>query len=323
MIMTMAAELVDASSGSLMISDKSGRILRVVSALGMNPVLARSISTKKGKGIAGMVAASGTPLLVTDIEQDRCFGRPNRIRFSTKSCISLPLQFKETTIGVLNLADKKNGTPFIPSDQEILCTFLEQATIILGRSNALRKAKLNSITDPLTGLYNMRFLKKRFNEELSRSIRHNLNLTLIILSLDNISRQQGPRERGQTQMTVKKTARILTSSLRDIDLVGRSSEVEFCLILPATPKKEGAFVAERIIRAVTEGLAKDDDLSGGQSVHISAGIAFYPEDGASSADLIKVARNGISPRVTNLVGKSVPPTTNMTARTSSSVLTSA
>jgi diguanylate cyclase (GGDEF)-like protein len=317
LIVAMAAELVDASSGSLMILDNNSKILRVVSALGMNPVLARSLSTKKGEGIAGMVAATGTPLLVTDIEQEPYFGRPNRKRFGTKSCISLPLQFKGTTIGVLNLADKKNSAPFILPDQEILGTFLEQATIILGRSTALRKARLNSITDPLTGLYNMRFLKKRLNEELSRSIRHNLHLTLIIVRLENLTRHQGVKARAHTQWVVKKMAQILTASLRDIDLVGRSSEVEFCLVLPATPKKEGAFVAERIARAIKVELAKDNDSSDRQSLHISTGIAFFPEDGASSADLIKAARNAIFQRDAEAGGKSALPLSDLTARAAS------
>lgn len=291
MIVVMAAELVDASSGSLMIVDKNSKILRVVSAIGMNPVLARSLSTKIGEGIAGRVAANGTPLLVTDIEQEHYCGRPNRIRFGTKSCISLPLRFKGTTIGVLNLADKKNSAPFIPPDQEILSTFMEQAAIILERSNALKKARLNTIADPLTGLYNMRFLKKRFNEELSRSIRHNLQLTLIIVRLDYFTRHQDAKDRVDAHWVVKEMARILTASLRDIDLLGRSGEVEFCLILPATPKKEGAFVAERITRTIKDELDKGNESL---STQISVGIASFPEDGASSADLIRAARIAIS-----------------------------
>ena len=294
LIVEMAAELVDASSGSLMIIDMKSKILRVVAARGINPLFARSLSTRIGEGIAGRVAAKGVPLLIKDIEQEQHVARRNRIRFVTKSCISLPLRFKGKTVGVLNLADKKNNAPFMTVDQEILTTFTEQATIILERSSALKKAKLNTITDPLTGLYNLRFLKKRFNEELSRSIRHNLQLTLIIVRLDNISTYQGTSGRGNVNRIVNETARILNASLRDIDLVGRSGEVEFCLILPSTPKKEGVFVADRIKRTITEELNKGSESLNLQFVNICTGIASFPEDGASSADLIKAARIDIS-----------------------------
>jgi diguanylate cyclase (GGDEF)-like protein len=154
---------------------------------------------------------------------------------------------------------------------------------------------MNIITDPLTGLYNARFLKKRFNEELSRSIRHNLQLTLIIVRLDNTGRTQDIKGRADLTHVVKEMARILTASLRDIDLVGRSGEVEFSLILPATPKKEGAFVAERITRTIIAELERGNDSINRQSMQLSAGIAFFPEDGASSAELTKAARSNISP----------------------------
>jgi diguanylate cyclase (GGDEF)-like protein len=307
MILVMAAELVDASSGSLMLVDKNSKRLRVASALGMNPVLAKSLSTKIGEGIAGSVAANGTPLLVTDIEQEQYWGRPNRIRFGTKSCISFPLRFKGTTIGVLNLADKKNRAPFITPDQEILSTFMEQATINLERSTALRKAILNSVTDPLTGLYNLRFLKKRFNEELSRSIRHNLLLTFIIVRLDDVTRHQSAKDRVNVNEVVKEMARNLTASLRDIDLVGRSGEVEFCLILPSTPKKEGVLVVKRITRTIEDKLGKGNNSLNKYYMHISVGIASFPEDGASSADLINAARIAISHVDAEERGKSVLP----------------
>jgi diguanylate cyclase (GGDEF)-like protein len=291
MIVEMAAELVDASNGSLMIIDKKSNILHVVSALGIHPAVARSLTARIGEGIAGKVAVSGTPILVTDIEKEQHIGRGNRIRFSTKSCISLPLRFKGTTIGVLNLADKKNYAPFTPADQDILSTFSEQAAIILGRTTLLKNARLNNVSDPLTGLYNIRFLKQRFKEELSRSLRHNLQLSLIVVSLGTRQIVGVP---GNTDRAVKNVARILVTSLRDIDLLGRSGETEFCLVLPSTPLKEGTFVAERIQRAISEefnsGIGPTDALC----MPVNTGIASFPEDGASAAELIRAARSRIS-----------------------------
>jgi diguanylate cyclase (GGDEF)-like protein len=290
MIVEMAAELVDASNGSLMIIDKKTNILHVVSALGIHPAVARSLTARIGEGIAGRVAVSGTPILVTDIEKEQQIGRGNRIRFGTKSCISLPLRFKGTTIGVLNLADKKNNAPFTPADQEILSTFSEQATIILGRSTLLKKAQLNTISDPLTGLYTFRFLKQRFNEELSRSMRHNLRLSVIVVSL-------GPGMSADKDGVLKNVARILVTSLRDIDLLGRSGGAEFCLVLPSTPFKEGAFVADRIKRAIKDEFSRGFTQHGGMSMPVNAGIASFPEDGASAAELIKIARSRSSQTV--------------------------
>lgn len=292
LIMEMSAELVEASNGSLMLFDKCGKILRVKSSLGLNPVLAKSFSTKIGEGIAGKVAASGTPILITDIEHDLNMGRRNRIRFGTKSCVSLPLRLKGTIIGVLNLADKKNSAPFTHADQEILSTFIDQAIIILERTNTLKKAILNTITDPLTGLYNLRFIRKRLNEELSRSIRYNLQLSMIIVSLDNFDPIDAAHGRVLAGSVMKETARILNSSLRDIDLVGRFGEAEFCVILPSTPKKEAMLVAERVQRTIRKELGNGKQNM--ESVTTSIGIASFSDDGASPGEIINAARTALS-----------------------------
>lgn len=293
MIMEMSAELVDASSGSLMLLEKCGKILRITSSLGINPHLAKSFSTKVGEGIAGKVAASGNPILITDIEQDMNIGRRNRTRFDTKSCLSLPLRLKGTVIGVLNLADKKNNAPFTRADQDILTTFIDQAIVILEKTTTLKKAILNTISDPLTGLYNLRFIRKRLNEELSRSIRYNLQLSLSIVSVKGNGRSiDGGR--SITSGNLKEVARVLNSSLRDIDLIGRFGEEEFCVILPSTPKKEAMLVSDRILRTIRKEMSngKDEQLS--ESLAISIGVASFPDDGASPGDIITAARTAVS-----------------------------
>jgi diguanylate cyclase (GGDEF)-like protein len=291
LMMEMAAELVNAANGSLMLIDKSGKILRIVASLGINTALAQSLYTRIDEGIAGRVAASGTPLLIKDIEQECHWNRQNRIRFVTKSCISLPLRFKGKTIGVLNLADKKNNLPFVSDDQEVLSTFIDQATVILVRTTSLRKAKQNSATDPLTGLYNQSFVRKRLNEELSRSIRYNLPLTFIIASLDNFTTVKNYGSQTHKDHLVKKMARILNTSLRDIDVAGRFGEKEFCIILPSTPMKESVNVIERIKHAINKELSNGDDSA---KRELSIGIASFPENGTSSDDMIIFARAALS-----------------------------
>ena len=295
LIMEMSAELLDAAHGSLMLIDKTGKFLRIASALGINPVLAQSLRARMDEGIAGRVAASGVPLLIKDVEQEQMLGRQNRIRFVTRSCISLPLRFKGKTIGVINLADKKNNTPFTADDQDILANFIDQATVILVRSTTLRTAKQNTVTDPLTGLYNPSFVKKRLNEELSRSIRCKLPLTLILAGLDNFTTcQRRGGNRADPHLFVKEMARILSTSMRDIDLVGRFGEKEFCVILPSTPMKESVHVAERIKRSINKELTYGSDSQNQEFMTTSVGIASFPENGASSKDMINSARAALS-----------------------------
>jgi diguanylate cyclase (GGDEF)-like protein len=291
LIMEMAAELVDAANGHLMLIDKSGNMLRIAASIGVNPILAQSLRTIVDEGITGRMDACGTPLLIKDIEQEGQLGRQNQI---TKSSISLPFRFKEKIIGVINLADKINNAPFTSDDQKVLSTFIDQATVILVRAAFLRKAHQNSVTDPLTGLYNTSFLRKRLNEELSRSIRYNLPLTTIIASLDNLTTGKNHGNHPHADRLVKEFARILNASLRGTDLVGRFGEKEFCVILPSTPLKESVYVAKRINCSVKKELSYASDSPNQEFMTASVGIASFPENGSSSKDMINAARAALS-----------------------------
>jgi diguanylate cyclase (GGDEF)-like protein len=291
-ILGMAADLVDATCGSLMFIDESGSQLKIESALGMNLHLAQSMVVQVGNGIAGKVAASGNPLLVNDIEKDRRVGTPNRPRFKTKSFVSIPIKLREDTIGVLNLSDKKNQGIFTDADLKILITFTDHASIMIERALSIERADILeqlSITDHLTGLYNRRFLKRRMEEELARSVRHNLNLTVMLIDLDHFKIYNDLCGHLAGDRALKRTAKILSDTARQMDVVTRYGGEEFCIILPGTSKKESIFVAERIRREIEgEEFPHEENLPLGR-LTASIGIASFPEDGTTEASLVKSA----------------------------------
>lgn len=291
-ILAMAADLVDASCGSLMFIDENGENLKIEAALGMNMQLAKSMAVQVGSGIAGKVAAGGHPLLVNDIEKDKRVGIPNRPRFKTKSFVSIPVKLREETIGVLNLSDKKNQGIFTEADLNLLITFANHASIMIERSLSIERAgflEQLSITDPLTGLYNRRFLKRRMEEELSRSIRQNLSLTVMMIDLDNFKIYNDLCGHLAGDRALKKMARILSDAARQMDVVTRYGGEEFCIILPGTSKKESIFVAERMRREIEgEEFPHEENLPLGR-LTASIGVASYPEDGATEALLLKAA----------------------------------
>src|SRR4029079_18355610 len=83
--------------------------------------------------------------------------------------------------------DKKNLAPFNDADLQLVCSFANLASLMIERSLVLEESvrfEQLSVTDSLTGLYNRRFLKSRLEEELSRSLRQGLNLTILFIDLD-------------------------------------------------------------------------------------------------------------------------------------------
>lgn len=281
-ILETAADLIRASSGSLMLVDESGRNLRIESVKGMNLQLARSMSARVGRGIAGKVAETGEPLLVTDIEKDSRVRIANRTRFRTKSFLSIPLRVKGNVIGVLNLSDKGDGTVFTAEDLELLTEVARYACVVLERTEFSEKAAQledMTVTDPLTGLYNRRYLELRLEEEISRGVRHQQSFTLMLVDLDNFKVYNDLCGHAAGDVVLKKTARLLKNSARQMDVVTRIGGERFCIILPATPGKDSLSVAERFRFEVERaGFTHEENLPLGR-LTVSIGLASFPGNG--------------------------------------------
>lgn len=291
-MLEMAADLVQASSGSLMLMDDAGENLRIQWVKGMNQQLAKSIRIPVGKNIAGKVARSAQPLLVHDIEKDSRCGIQNRPRFKTKSFVSIPFRLKGKVAGVLNLSDKQTGQQFTEADITLLSSFTEHVCTMVGRVESLEMSSQFeelSLTDHLTGIYNRRFLTKRMEEELNRCSRHDLNLTILFLDLDHFKKFNDTYGHLAGDEALKQIAALLSSAARQMDIVARYGGEEFCIILPNTTKKQSVLLAERIRRAVeNESFYTGENLPVGKMT-VSIGVASYPEDGDTLADLVKGA----------------------------------
>jgi diguanylate cyclase (GGDEF)-like protein len=291
-ILGLSAELLTATSGSLMLLDSNDGTLKIAVAKGMTPSLAKAMSVSYGEGIAGRVAKSGFPMLVNDIERDKRVATRNRPRFKTKSFVSLPLELENRLVGVLNLADKSSGDNFTEADLSLVQSFAKHAVLMLKRVAILEKAgqleKL-AITDPLTGLYNRRFLENRLQEEFSRSQRQQQNFCLIMSDLDNFKIYNDICGHLAGDDALRKAAQLMRRSAREMDIATRYGGEEFCLILPGTDKQESVFVGERIRRAIeSESFPGESHLPLGR-LTTSLGIAAFPSDGVTADELIHAA----------------------------------
>ena len=289
-VLGIACDLIDATQGSIMLIDKNGENMHIVFTRGMTLNIARCLPIKVGKGIAGQVAQSGEPLLINDVEKDsRAGGMVNRTRFKSKSLICIPLKLRDKIIGVLNLSDKKNLAPFSADDLQLLTSFANLASLMIERSLVLEqsvKFEQLSVTDSLTGLYNRRFLKSRLEEELNRSIRQGLNLTVLFIDLDFFKSYNDVCGHIAGDLALKKTADIIKASVRDMDVVARYGGEEFCAVLPGTSKSEAMIVAERIREEIElEKFPGESDIPP-RRITASLGVASFPEDGRSYEELV-------------------------------------
>src|SRR5260370_3797098 len=161
-ILAESADLLKAERGSLLLFDVAANQLTVTAARGIPAPLSEVDPVHLGEGIAGSVMKEGRAL-VASIDQLGKTTRPER-RYKTKSFISYPIAIGQRRFGVLNLADKIGVGAYDASDLSIIELLAPQIALALERAAWQQRAnqfQLMSITDPLTGLLNRRYLDAR------------------------------------------------------------------------------------------------------------------------------------------------------------------
>jgi len=285
-ILDRSAELLKAEQGSLMLLDHETELLIIKAKRGINNSLTEKLRIQKGEGIAGKVAEFGEPFLVGDVENDPRIKQKNRLRYKTRSFVSVPITIEGRIIGVLNLSDKITGEIFNKEDLELIQSFADQAAIVMERNvfytqtEELRKL---AVTDPLTGLLNRRYLSNRLEEELLRSERHGRFLSLLMVDIDGFKGYNDTFGHPIGDKALKATAESILRCVRSVDIAFRYGGDEFVIILPETGKTLAVSIAERLRSDVAE----IELPPGGLTLTISIGIASYPEDGKISDLLLE------------------------------------
>jgi diguanylate cyclase (GGDEF)-like protein len=150
------------------------------------------------------------------------------------------------------------------------------------------RTERSAVTDGLTGLYNHVFFLQALRQEVLRSKRHGLRAALLLLDLDNFKRVNDERGHVEGDRVLMKAAAAVREGVREIDVAARYGGEEFAVLLPDTSRLGAFVVAERIRRRIEDRFAR-----GRSVVTVSGGIAVFPDDASTPADLIVQADAGL------------------------------
>ncbi|MBI3921226.1 MAG: CHASE2 domain-containing protein [Armatimonadetes bacterium] len=154
-------QMLSAEAGSILLFDESRQNLNFEVATGEKSASVSQFSLKVGEGIAGWVAQNGESVIANDLDSDTRFKRDisEEIGYPTRSILCVPLQSKDTILGVIEVLNKKQGSPFTPADQNILEAMANQAGVVL------ENARLYALLEKKIELANRELLET--NRELS------------------------------------------------------------------------------------------------------------------------------------------------------------
>ena len=289
-IMEKIRELVQSEAWSLLLVDEKTGELHCSVAVGEHGDHLRQSNVKFGEGVAGWVAREGKPMVIHDVsEAPRFFNEMEMaLGFKTRSILCAPLETRGKVLGVLEVINKKGEGGFTDRDLNLTTRLAGFAAVAIENARLYHQAKLLTMTDELTHLYNSRFFNQFLDSEVKRCERYDSNVSLIFLDLDhfkNINDQYGHLIGSKL---LQEAADVLREGLRDVDVVARYGGDEFLVILPETKIAEAARVAERMRFDFDDKVFLTED---GVSVKVTAsfGVSSFPEFSSSKEELIRMA----------------------------------
>ena len=289
-IVTESADSLHAERGSLLLLDESGDHLMVAAARGIPTPLNEISPIGVGEGIAGSVLSDGQAMVATidelgkTTQAERCY--------KTKSFLSYPLSIGSRKLGVLNLADKIGGGAYDANDLHTVDLMAPQIALALERAGWQQRAnqfQLMSITDPLTGLHNRRYLEARLTEELSRSKRYNYPLSFMMIDIDDFKLYNDRNGHQAGDRALEITAQCLKSALRKVDVPSRYGGEEFSILLPQTTLQEAGVIADRIRRKVMSARFPYGSSQPLSSLTVSIGLSAFSPTLDSAEALVRAA----------------------------------
>jgi diguanylate cyclase (GGDEF)-like protein len=195
------------------------------------------------------------------------------------------------TLGVLCL-----GFPRVERESPNLSQSQLQLGAAVARQIALSLASLQlretlrdqSVRDPLTRLFNRRFMEESIGRELARARRKKRSLSVLFLDIDHFKRFNDSYGHDAGDFVLQSVADLLLSLFRKDDVACRCGGEEFAVILPESPS-EPAVARANVLRAEVKKLRlRHRDVNLGP-ITLSIGVATFPEHGSTPDDLLRIA----------------------------------
>jgi len=149
-----------------------------------------------------------------------------------------------------------------------------------------------TFTDPLTGIYNRRFMQQRLAEEISKARRYSFQLSILMFDLDYFKRVNDEHGHQAGDQMLIEVSTLVNEQLRDSDVLSRYGGEEFLIITPNTGPAEAAALAERLRARIEahEFLKGQEGLDApALQTTVSIGLASFGEDSNTEEILISIA----------------------------------
>ena len=206
---------------------------------------------------------------------------------SSVESLCIPMIAQGETLGLLQLCAFGAGC-LTESRQQLARNVAEQLSLAIANLNLRTTLQAQSIRDPLTGLFNRRYLEEFLHQEIHRAERNQYSVGVIMIDIDHFRHFNNTLGHDGGDFILKEIAQLLKNEIRQSDVACRYGGEEMLLILPETSLEIAQERAELIRRAIAELRLTYNDIPVA-SVTASLGVACFPTQGETASSVIKAA----------------------------------
>ncbi len=208
------------------------------------------------------------------------------------SYLCTPLIAQGETIGLLHLRFGK-GDPTIrienlEDSRRLSVMIAEHIALALSNLSLRDKLRSQAIRDPLTGLFNRRYMEETLDREIRRAVRHSLPVSVILFDIDHLKRVNDSYGHDAGDAALKALGNLMLKTFRGEDVPCRFGGDEFTIILPEATVSDAFRRAEQF-REAFKRLDFEHEGKHFGPLTLSLGISAYPDHGSSVERLLQIA----------------------------------
>jgi diguanylate cyclase (GGDEF)-like protein/putative nucleotidyltransferase with HDIG domain len=286
LIAAKLSNLVPFSCAALFLFDEESETLRCRFASGIDAEVIQQIAVSNGEGLTGWVARNRRPLVnarpSADLEAAGLTATT-----TLQSALVCPLLFNDQFIGTLSVYHTDPG--FYRDDhRRLLDRVSEQAGAVIKNSILFEQTQSDSLTDPLTGLPNTRYLFMQLTRELARAERLQSEISLMVMDLDNFKEINDNHGHHVGDRALCEIARVLRTTIRPYDICVRYAGDEFIVVMSGCGAEEAEQKRDELQRSI-DAVIFEARPGKRLRIGVSIGTAIFPHDGDSYEVLLATA----------------------------------
>jgi len=201
--------------------------------------------------------------------------------------LCLPMMLSGSVGGVLQVVYSEEEKRMVISELPVLQSFMDEAAPVIETKRLMQSLRESSLRDPMTNLYNRRFLEEHLETVTSGVLRRNSTIGILMCDLDHFKHVNDTYGHDVGDDVLKGACEVMRKTLREADLLVRFGGEEFLALLIDADAEGGMISGERIRKAMEEHSFKTP--KGPLTKTMSLGLSVYPNDNDDFWECAKLA----------------------------------